>query len=323
MRSLSNDDIAAIQYMYSNPADPENFPLRGPTIFQSIEEAEDFRKTLPFQPPIRINHNINLIDPDSTNNTVTIAGGNTLKIKPDPTVGGQVLIACREDSKLEIYESFEAEDAVFHMTTDMWDGISISPMDPAASVTLKNCTIADATNGLEIIQPGPDVTIENTVIEHKFTVQLGGSGSVTVRNVTVQADGLTISAPASPLRQRQLTEIAPVIEPPPDVSKLLTNFPNPFNPETWIPYQLASDAKVTIRIYTATGQRIRQLELGLQSAGYYVTKDKAAYWNGRNAQGERVASGVYFYQIQVSSGARSRSIGTGNYLSTKKMAILK
>jgi flagellar hook assembly protein FlgD len=82
-------------------------------------------------------------------------------------------------------------------------------------------------------------------------------------------------------------------------TRLLPNYPNPFNPETWIPYQLAVPAHVTIDIYTATGQRVRRLDLGQKRAGRYHQRALAAYWDGCDAAGEPVASGVYFYVLQV------------------------
>ena len=78
---------------------------------------------------------------------------------------------------------------------------------------------------------------------------------------------------------------------------LLPNYPNPFNPETWIPYDLAQDADVHIQIYNLKGESIRRLSLGLQTAGTYRTQSRAAYWDGRNAVGEPVASGIYFYTL--------------------------
>ena len=93
---------------------------------------------------------------------------------------------------------------------------------------------------------------------------------------------------------------------------LLTNYPNPFNPETWIPYQLVNDTNVEIRIYAATGHLVRHLDLGFQSAGYYIEKSRAAYWDGRNNFGERLASGVYFYQLI-----------TPKLTGTRKMVITK
>ena len=83
----------------------------------------------------------------------------------------------------------------------------------------------------------------------------------------------------------------------PTQNLLLQNYPNPFNPETWIPYQLSEDTPVSIAIYDTTGRLVRTLSLGFQSAGFYNSRSRAAYWDGRNAVGERVASGIYFYQL--------------------------
>ena len=98
----------------------------------------------------------------------------------------------------------------------------------------------------------------------------------------------------------------------PKKTVLLTNYPNPFNPETWIPYHLATPAKVNIAIYAADGKLIRTLDLGHLPAGRYQEKSSAAYWDGRNAQGEPVASGLYFYTFTA-----------GEFTATKKMLIRK
>ena len=98
----------------------------------------------------------------------------------------------------------------------------------------------------------------------------------------------------------------------PSQTALLANFPNPFNPETWIPYQLASDTDASIRIYSQEGAIVRSLDLGFQPAGYYLGKSRAAYWDGLNGSGERLASGVYFYQLI-----------TPESTATRKMVILK
>ena len=85
----------------------------------------------------------------------------------------------------------------------------------------------------------------------------------------------------------------------PDKTQLLPNYPNPFNPETWVPYHLAKSADVKIIIYGPHGNIVRHLELGHQSSGYYTSRSQAGYWDGRNDFGERVASGIYFYQLQA------------------------
>ena len=94
----------------------------------------------------------------------------------------------------------------------------------------------------------------------------------------------------------------------PQETRLLANYPNPFNPETWIPYQLATGTDVQIRIYDAKGTLIRQLELGYQSEGYYTERNQAAYWDGRNALGERVASGLYFYTLTADDFSATRKM---------------
>ncbi|MDE0426461.1 MAG: DUF5050 domain-containing protein [Candidatus Poribacteria bacterium] len=93
---------------------------------------------------------------------------------------------------------------------------------------------------------------------------------------------------------------------------LLANYPNPFNPETWIPYQLATPADVTLTISAVDGQVVRTLGLGHQAAGVYQRRSRAAYWDGRNAVGESVASGVYFYTLTA-----------GDFTATRKLLIRK
>jgi hypothetical protein len=106
----------------------------------------------------------------------------------------------------------------------------------------------------------------------------------------------------------------------PKDTALFPNYPNPFNPETWIPYSLAKDAQVQIAIYDTKGTVVRQFDLGHQRAGYYTDRARAVYWDGRNVNREPVASGVYLYQLRVSS---SRSIGADDFTATRRMVILK
>ena len=87
----------------------------------------------------------------------------------------------------------------------------------------------------------------------------------------------------------------------PGETALLANYPNPFNPETWLPYQLAEDATVSLTIYDVAGAPVRRLEMGHQRAGYYTDRGSAAYWDGRNGSGEAVPSGIYFYELATPS----------------------
>jgi len=103
-----------------------------------------------------------------------------------------------------------------------------------------------------------------------------------------------------------------IVERLPMESRLLANYPNPFNPETWIPFELSQDTAATITIYDVIGRRVRQLDLGYRLAGRYVSVENSAYWDGKTERGEDVSSGTYFYQIQA-----------GDYTETRKMVILK
>ena len=117
--------------------------------------------------------------------------------------------------------------------------------------------------------------------------------------------GGTTAAPGAPA--------APSLSPAVSVEDtLLANYPNPFNPETWIPYQLSASADVSVSIYSVNGHLVRRLDLGHQSAGVYRSRSRAAYWDGRNAFGERVASGLYFYTLTA-----------GDFTATRKMLIRK
>ena len=95
-------------------------------------------------------------------------------------------------------------------------------------------------------------------------------------------------------------------------TKLLPNYPNPFNPDTWIPYQLSKGATVTVKIYDVSGSLVRTIRVGHKSVGYYLTREKAVYWNGQNEKGESVSSGVYFYTLTA-----------GGYTQTRRVVIVK
>ena len=134
-----------------------------------------------------------------------------------------------------------------------------------------------------------------------------------VNRLQAQIDLLVATGDRSPAALKTLIYLQQLlVMARPEKTQLLANYPNPFNPETWIPYELATDTDVTLTIYNAQGVVVRVLQLGQQSAGYYTDRERAAYWDGRNALGEQVASGIYFYQLE-----------TDDMSSLRKMVILK
>lgn len=146
-----------------------------------------------------------------------------------------------------------------------------------------------------------------SVIEPGDTLELIVSDSQ--GNIVSEKFDFTVNAAnlANAVLSVRLTDIGT-----PKQSLLLQNYPNPFNPETWIPYRLSEAGPVSLSIYDTTGELIRTLSLGYQSAGFYEHRTHAAYWDGRNAFGEPVASGVYFYRLI-----------TPSFQQTRRMLILK
>ena len=131
-----------------------------------------------------------------------------------------------------------------------------------------------------------------------------------VQQWLTQAQQLNLTDPTSLQGIRLLEQLLAAITP--KETALLPNYPNPFNPETWIPYQLAKPAAVTLNIYAVDGKLVRRLNLGHQHVGTYQTRSRAAHWDGKNAAGEPVSSGIYFYTLTA-----------GEFNATRKMLIRK
>ena len=155
----------------------------------------------------------------------------------------------------------------------------------AATADLGRRSVVQAGDLVEVRVIGPDGNFESQPLRFKVTPEHLANAVSSVR-----LDGI-----GQPTQDR-----------------LLQNYPNPFNPETWIPYQLSEDSQVSVSIYDTTGQLVRTFPIGFQSAGFYNSRERAAYWDGRNALGERVASGIYFYQLTTSA-----------FHQTRRMLILK
>ena len=140
-------------------------------------------------------------------------------------------------------------------------------------------------------------------IPRYFAANRDGSAVITRDNVSYQTRIWNV---------RSLLFPKPVLLGKVKRTTLLANFPNPLNPETWIPYQLTEAAHVRIRIYDVAGQLVRTLDLGEQSAGAYLSRQRAAHWDGRNHIGEEVSSGIYFYTLDA-----------GNYRRTRRMTVVR
>jgi hypothetical protein len=150
-------------------------------------------------------------------------------------------------------------------------------------------------------------------LTRKNVVEIGDRLEVQMRDRAgeIASETVTYTVTAENIRQAFMPINLKNIEKPRQ-SLLLQNYPNPFNPETWIPYQLRESSEVEIRIYNVQGQLVRTLDLGHRKAGFYLGRIRAAYWNGLNSTGEKVASDIYFYQIQA-----------GDFSATRKMVIVK
>ena len=151
----------------------------------------------------------------------------------------------------------------------------------AATADLARRSVVEVGDVIELHVIGPDGNVESHTV--RFTVT---SEHLANAVLSVRLDGIGR----------------------PEQDQLLQNYPNPFNPETWIPYQLSGDSPVSVSIYDRTGALVRTLSLGMQSAGFYNSRDRAAYWDGRNDAGEHVASGLYFYQLRTPSFHQTRRL---------------
>jgi len=160
--------------------------------------------------------------------------------------------------------------------------------------------------------PGKMQGIHSTLPQIPHPEPLPVDGIAAIQHALAELEALTNPSPAAITARNLLRAWLTQRQSAAKETILLPNYPNPFNPETWIPYQLASDASVEISIYDSDGAIVSQLKLGHQRAGYYIDRERAAFWDGRSQTGERVASGLYFYQLRA-----------GDYVSVKRMVIVK
>ena len=201
------------------------------------------------------------------------------------------------DSALVTAALGQSGDAIIDPRTDVNGDGTVDNADLALVTTNLEGGVGGApsiADTLSLLDPATLRTLDRATLETYLNrLRLESDGSLKYRNAIALLESL-------------LAELRPT------QTRLLANYPNPFNPETWLPYELAVDSTVEIFIYDARGVLVRHLELGHQPAGYYIAKSRAVYWDGRNSTGERVSSGIYFYQLRAGSISQLR-----------KMVILK
>jgi hypothetical protein len=185
-----------------------------------------------------------------------------------------------------------------------YDRAVLRPVDVRIESTKGDPLIAHSTQAGDLgIAFASAYPIEGGVLHAVFEAAPGVQGSVPA---SIRARRLVINKTRfEPAFQHRFT-----IEP--YRFELLANFPNPFNPETWIPFELAEESDVTVRIYGMDGALVRALDLGRMRQGVYMKRGEAAYWDGRNAAGEPVASGVYIYELAA-----------GDYRAMRRMVLVK
>ena len=190
--------------------------------------------------------------------------------------------------------------------TEQTNGLGTVRSVKSAGSGAKLLAVTESIHAGIAVNPGKKVywtttagNIQSVPIDAIQTVVTREEGSIT---------GIALGGTAAP-GAAGAPSLSPIVS---AENTLLANYPNPFNPETWIPYQLSASADVSISIYSVNGHLVRQLELGHQSAGVYRSRSRAAYWDGRNTFGERVASGLYFYTLTA-----------GDFTATRKMLIRK
>ena len=227
---------------------------------------------------------------DDKTGQILIWDGRSL-LPPEPAVSSDI----NHDGVVNILDLVQAASQFgqvgAHLTGDVnGDGkVDVSDLGHIGSHLGENA----AAPTLPIDDSNSTISYHSSAVKHQF------QALIALESLNPPSRGAHI---ARNLLKTWLSRMKPSIT----ETKLLPNYPNPFNPETWIPYQLAEAARVQIRIYDVVGHLVRELDLGTKLAGSYLSKPQAAYWDGGNDMGEAVSSGVYFYTLEAGDYRRTR-----------------
>ena len=259
---------------------------------------------------------IRLWNPNTGAHKATLKGNggtlNALAFSPN----GQIL-AVRGTDALDI-------NLYRWLTVDVTGNGVVNFRDIVAVANNYGRTVAGGANRKADVNQDGKVDIDDLILVAKAVdaaaapalaqedIETGGLQAADVQQWIRDAKEANVDPAGIAALERLLTSLSRRDLPVPKKTVLLANYPNPFNPETWIPYELSEAAEVTVTIHSSDGKLVRTLELGQIPVGVYSDKERAAYWDGRNAAGEPVASGVYFYTLTA-----------GEFSATRKMVIRK
>ena len=254
---------------------------------------------------------IRLWNPNTGVHKATLTGYHLVAFSPN----GQIL-ASRESNNIHLYRS---------LTVDVTGNGVVNVNDLVEVAENYGKTVGAGANRKADVNNDGEVDVDDILAVIEAVDAAAGAPALTQEDIktgNLQAadvqrwirDAKAANADPAGIAalERLLTSLNRRDLPVPKETVLLANYPNPFNPETWIPYQLSTAAAVTVTIHSSDGKLVRALDLGQVPAGTYQNRSRAAYWNGRNAQGEPVASGVYFYTLTA-----------GEFSATRKMVIRK
>ena len=258
-------------------------------------------------------HLIHLYDPNTGNEKQRLGGHSDRVRSVAFHPNGRILASGSQDNTIRIWEPVDRLDVTRNGSVNVNDLVEVA----------KNYgkTVAGGANRNADVNGDGKVDINDLnevarALDARAAPGLSPEKAADLPFTAKDVQGWIRDAKAAGIDAHDITVLeqllAAVTRTPPTKTVLLANYPNPFNPETWIPYELAEAAEVTVTIHAADGKLVHTLELGQLPAGIYQTKGRAAYWDGRNALNEPVASGVYFYTLQA-----------GDFTATRKMVIRK